>query len=135
MTYLTAIAGIKYAFIGKSFEQRPSYRVLGTLLFMQLAITTSLAAADALTQQLQPQQTVASSAEVSGAKPGHAILLQARFCLLSTLFASALRPGLTQSCAESLCMLICADTLRCCTRQLWCVCCASRHGPLTILSA
>ena len=64
--------------------------MLGTLLFMQLAITTGLAAADALTQQLQPQHTVASSAEVPGAKPGHAILLQARCCLLSTLFALAL---------------------------------------------
>ncbi len=80
LTLLTAsCTGIKYAFIGKTFEQRASYRVLGSLLFMQLAIATSLGAADALTQQLQPQLALdAAAAADSSAKPGHAVLLQVR---------------------------------------------------------
>mmetsp|Transcript_324 Transcript_324/g.934 ORF Transcript_324/g.934 Transcript_324/m.934 type:complete len:357 (-) Transcript_324:349-1419(-) len=69
------LTGIKYAFIGKTFEQRANYRVLGTLLFMQLAVTAGFGAVDVLSQQLQPHQGQAAP-EGSDDKPGHAVLLQ-----------------------------------------------------------
>jgi len=34
-------AGVRYMFIGKLFEHRPSYHLLGVLLFIQLGITTA----------------------------------------------------------------------------------------------
>ncbi len=65
-------AGVRYAFIGKAVEQRASYRVLGTLLFMQLAITASLGAIDALSASLTPQLQQGMKTE----KDGHAVVLQ-----------------------------------------------------------
>lgn len=68
-------AGIRYAFIGKTVEQRASYRVLGTLLFTQLAITASLGAIGALAKSLAPQaQQSGESGQAD--KDGHAVLLQ-----------------------------------------------------------
>jgi hypothetical protein len=69
------LAGIRYAFIGKTMEPRASYRVLGTLLFTQLAITASLGAIDALAQSLTPQ-TQRPDEGTYGNKDGHAVLMQ-----------------------------------------------------------
>lgn len=38
---LSHVAGVRYIFIGKLFEHRPSYHLLGVLLFMQLGITSA----------------------------------------------------------------------------------------------
>ena len=36
-----SFAGVRYMFIGKLFEHRPSYHLLGVLLFVQLGITSA----------------------------------------------------------------------------------------------
>ena len=38
-------AGVRYLFVGQLFEQRPTYRLLGFLLFLQLGIGAAAAAA------------------------------------------------------------------------------------------
>ena len=38
---LSYAAGVRYMFIGKLFEHRPSYHLLGVLLFIQLGITSA----------------------------------------------------------------------------------------------
>ena len=73
--WLPPSLGIRYAFIGKTMEQRASYRVLGTLLFTQLAITASLGAIDALAKSLTPQRQRYGEGEHAD-KEGHAVLLQ-----------------------------------------------------------
>lgn len=35
------LTGVRYLFIGKLFEHRPSYHLLGVLLFIQLGITSA----------------------------------------------------------------------------------------------
>jgi hypothetical protein len=75
LKHLPSVAGIRYAFVGKTMEQRASYRVLGTLLFTQLAITASLGAIDALANSLTPQ-TQQHGEGVYSNKEGHAVLLQ-----------------------------------------------------------
>lgn len=78
---LLSPAGIRYSFIGKSVEQRASYGVLGRLLFMQLAITASLGAIDALSKSLTPQaQSHGDGAQ--GDKDGHAVVLQVMRCVV-----------------------------------------------------
>lgn len=37
----TRVPGVRYIFIGKLFEHRPSYHLLGVLLFIQLGITST----------------------------------------------------------------------------------------------
>ena len=55
-------AGTRYLFVGKLFERRPSYHLLGVLLFLQLGISAgswalqNLAAQLAQQQQQQPDQ-------------------------------------------------------------------------------
>ena len=43
---VSCCAGVRYLFIGKIFEHRPSYHLLGILLFLQLAITSASWALD-----------------------------------------------------------------------------------------
>jgi peroxin-10 len=55
-------AGVRYEFIGRLFEHRPSYHVLGLLLFVQLAISSSSWALHKLTANLN-QATIKQAAE------------------------------------------------------------------------
>ena len=49
-------AGTRYLFVGKLFERRPSYHLLGVLLFLQLGISAGSWALHSLAAQLQQQQ-------------------------------------------------------------------------------
>lgn len=84
LTRLPPAPGIRYAFIGKTMEQRASYRMLGTLLFTQLAITASLGAIDALAKSLTPHRQRYGQGEHAD-KEGHAVLLQVRQVLQGCL--------------------------------------------------
>ena len=48
-------AGVRYVFVGKLFESRPSYHLLGLLLFVQLGITSGTWAVQQLASSLTPQ--------------------------------------------------------------------------------
>ncbi len=49
---LHAFAGTRYIFVGKLFERRPSYHLLGVLLFVQLGISAGSWALSNLTASL-----------------------------------------------------------------------------------
>lgn len=52
---LRSPAGVRYVFVGKLFESRPSYHLLGLLLFVQLGITSGTWAVQQLASSLTPQ--------------------------------------------------------------------------------
>ena len=83
---MCACAGVRYMFVGKALEQRSSYRVLGVLLFLQLALSGSVSAATLLTRSFardseQSDMSPAASPSESGAldhskqRRGHRIVL------------------------------------------------------------
>ena len=58
-------AGVRYMFVGKALEQRSSYRVLGVLLFSQLALSACASAATLLMRSV-PQENEPTSALPAG---------------------------------------------------------------------
>ncbi|KAK9820622.1 hypothetical protein WJX72_012437 [[Myrmecia] bisecta] len=80
-------AGVRYIFIGKLFERRPSYYLLGLLLFLQLAITSSSWALGNLAATLTARSSGAVTGQSSsfegpgfpsgGSKSRHAVVLKA----------------------------------------------------------
>jgi hypothetical protein len=63
-------AGTRYIFVGKLFERRPSYHLLGVLLFLQLGISAGSWALHNLTASLsQQQQQQGAPAELERSHP------------------------------------------------------------------
>ncbi|KAK9786583.1 hypothetical protein WJX73_010336 [Symbiochloris irregularis] len=62
------VAGVRYIFIGKLFERRPSYHVLGMLLFAQIAASVSLQGLQQLASQWFPR-AVEDSSSTDAKKP------------------------------------------------------------------
>ncbi len=58
-------AGVRYMFVGKALEQRSSYRVLGVLLFVQLALSAGASAATLLMRSFANGNDQALSAACS----------------------------------------------------------------------
>ena len=58
-------AGTRYLFVGRLFERRPSYHLLGVLLFLQLGISAASWALANLTQQLSGAAAPAGGSPVS----------------------------------------------------------------------
>lgn len=84
---LCAWAGTRYIFTGKLFERRPSYHLLGALLFLQLGIAAAgwgLARLQAsVAGGAPPGAGAAAGASEAGErerKGGPAVLLQVRGC-------------------------------------------------------
>ena len=77
--------GTRYIFTGKLFERRPSYHLLGALLFLQLGISAAgwgLARLQASVAGGPPPGAGAAARgpEASERKGGPAVLLQVRCC-------------------------------------------------------
>ena len=73
------LAGVRYIFIGKAFERRPSYHVLGVLLFLQLAATTGSWTLSLLAEQLTSEPAAAGGGDAPlTSKAQHAIVLKVR---------------------------------------------------------
>ena len=62
---LVAQAGTRYIFVGRLFERRPSYHLLGVLLFLQLGISAGSWALANLTQQLSGAAAAAAAGDLS----------------------------------------------------------------------
>ena len=88
MTQKTRVcsSGTRYKFLGKLFEQRPSYRILGILMFMQLATNAALWA---VSHSLGPQMEDSKSA---GMKGGHETELNRVATVLEVAFVSHILP-------------------------------------------
>lgn len=70
MTSLASSVGTRYMFVGKLYEKRPSYRILGILMCIQLAVSAaSWAFSDATKDpEGQPDSAPRSSASQQKAK-------------------------------------------------------------------
>ena len=64
-----AVPGVRFIFIGKLFERRPSYHVLGMLLFAQIAASVSLQGLQQLASQWLPSRGEDSDTADAKKKP------------------------------------------------------------------
>lgn len=69
------LTGVRYAFFGKAVEARASYRLLGTLLMMQLAVTAGVGIVKAVMLSVSGGRGQ-SSENPNVSKDGHAYLTQ-----------------------------------------------------------
>ena len=76
-----ACAGVRHLFVGQLFERRPSYRVLGMLLFAQITASATVQALQSLAasrRALTHQLGVADAAGDRKAALRTAVVLQVR---------------------------------------------------------
>ena len=135
-------AGVRYVFVGKLFESRPSYHLLGLLLFVQLGITSGTWAvqqlASSLTPQAKPQghaQPLHGGRQTASTPKGLPVILEVG-CLSLALSATPVCSAASPVCCAPFCMccallLFCMAHLLCnslcCTAHI--LCCVMRSCP------
>ena len=84
---LHACAGTRYIFVGKLYERRPSYHLLGVLLFVQLGISAGSWALSNLTASLGHSAGLDRNSDVGvhTSKAMRAAVVLQVFCLLPAL--------------------------------------------------
>ena len=115
-------------FVGKLFESRPSYHLLGLLLFVQLGITSGTWAvqqlASSLTPQAKPQghaQPLQGGRQTASTFKGLPVILEVGCLVLLSLAAAPVCSAASSVCCAQCC--VCCALLPVCSAALP-ICCA-----------